>query len=166
MEIKEELPEFTRRDFDLAQWRLAVDGLVSEPRGLSYADLLALPKVAVTDDFRCVEGWVVKDVAWEGVKLAAVLGLLGLEPEARHVLLASGDFSVVLPLARAIEDTTILALRKDGAPLGPLHGGPARLVLRGQECYESVKALDRIRVLATPEEGTAARIALARIRKP
>lgn len=163
MEIKPDLPEFSKRDFDLKEWRLDVGGLAEQPRRLAYADLLALPKVSLTDDFRCLEGWVVKDVAWEGVKLSAVLALVAPKAEARYVLAAAGDFSVALPLARALEETTILALRKDGALLDAYHGGPARLVLRGQECYESVKSLDRLRLLAEAEEGAAARIALGRL---
>ena len=166
MEIKPDLPKFSKRDFDLKTWRLQVGGQVQQPQNLQYQDLLALPKVSLTDDFTCLEGWVVKDVVWEGVKLSDVLGLLGLKAEARFVLLASDDFSVVLPLERALEETTILALRKGGVPLDEYHGGPVRLVLRGQECYESVKGLNKIEILEAGEEGTAERIALSRIRKP
>lgn len=163
MEIKQDLPKFSRRDFDLRAWKLQAGGLIREPLHLEYTDLLALPKIGLTDDFTCLEGWVVKGVVWEGVKLADVLGLLGLKPAARFIRLASDDFSVVLPLARATEATTILALRKDGVSLDEYHGGPVRLVLRGQECYESVKGLNQIEVLEVSEEGAAARIALARI---
>jgi len=165
MEIKQDLPKFSKRDFDLKTWRLQASGLVKEPRSLRYDDLLALPKVSLADDFTCLEGWVVKDVVWEGVKLSDVLGLLGLKPEGRFIRLAGDDFSVVLPLERALEETTILALRKGGVLLDEYHGGPVRLVLRGHECYESVKGLNKLRVLEASEEGTAARIALSRIAK-
>jgi len=163
MEIKQELPNFSKQDFDLNSWRLQTDGLIREPLALEYDDLLALPKVSLTDDFTCLEGWMVKEIAWEGVRLSDVLELLGLSPQAQFVRLASDGFSVVLPLARALEATTILALRQDGVALDEYHGGPARLVLRGQECFESVKGLNQIRVLEMSEEGTAAYIALGRI---
>ena len=163
MEVKPDLPKFSKKDFDLKKWRLEVSGLVDHPRSLEHRDLLGMPKVSLTDDFQCLEGWVVKDILWEGVKLSAVLGLVGINPEARFVRLASDDFTVVLPRDRAFEDTTILALRKGGAALDEYHGGPVRLILRGQECYESVKSVNKIDVLKVIEEGTAARIALSRL---
>ncbi len=163
MEIKQDLPKFSKQAFDLTTWKLHVSGLVNDPRDLNYDDLLSLPRVSLTDDFFCLEGWKVEDILWEGVKLGDVLALLDLKPEAQYLRLASDGFSIVIPLARAVETTTILALRKGGIPLDEYHGGPVRLVLLGQECYESVKGLNIIEVLEKPEEGTAAGIALGRI---
>jgi len=163
MEIKQDLPRFSKQAFDLDAWKLHTGGLVREPKDLGYNDLLALPRVSLTDDFTCLEGWKVKDIVWEGVRLSDVLDLLELKPEAQFIRLASDNFSIVLPLARAMEATTILALRKGGVALDEYHGGPARLVLYGQECYESVKGLNKIEALEMNEEGTAAGIALGRI---
>jgi DMSO/TMAO reductase YedYZ molybdopterin-dependent catalytic subunit len=165
MEVKHDLPRFSNNPFDLKSWRLQAGGLVKNPRSFAYDDLLALPKISLTDDFCCMEGWLVKDICWEGVRLASVLSLLEPQPQARVVLLASDEFSVVLPLERALEDTTILALRKGGLVLDDFNGGPVRLVLRNQQCYESVKGLNRISLLDTGTEGTAERIALARLRR-
>ncbi len=165
MELKDDLPKFSRQPFNLKSWRLQVGGLVNKVQSLAYEDLLALPRISLTDDFCCLEGWRVKDILWEGVRLSSVLKLLEPMREARFVLLASGEFSVVLPMERALEETTILALRKGGTALDEFHGGPVRLVLRNQQCYESVKGLTRISLLNTGEEGTAVQIALSRIRK-
>jgi DMSO/TMAO reductase YedYZ molybdopterin-dependent catalytic subunit len=164
MELKHDLPKFSPKPFNLQSWRLRCGGLTHKPQDLAYGDLLGLPKVSLTDDFSCLEGWRVENIRWEGVRLSSVIEILDPMPEARFVLLASDEFSVVLPLARALENTTILALRKDGFALDEFHGGPARLVLRDQQCYESVKGLNRISLLETQEAGTAARIALGRIR--
>jgi DMSO/TMAO reductase YedYZ molybdopterin-dependent catalytic subunit len=163
METRQDLPKYSIQDFDLKTWRLKICGLFHSPRDLKYDDLLELPGVSLTDDFTCLEGWKVEGVAWEGVKLSEVLSILGALPETRFLRLASGNYSLVLPLERAKQPTTLLALRKDGAPLDAFHGGPVRLVLHGQECYESVKGLDKIEALAESEESTAADIALGRI---
>ncbi len=163
MEIKRDLPKFSKREFDLGTWKLQVSGLVNNLRDLRYDDLLKLPRVSITDDFSCLEGWVVKDISWEGVKLSSVLQLLAMKPEARFVVLAAGQFSICRPLQRAMEETTILALRQGGIPLDEYHGGPVRLVLRDQQCFQSIKGLDQIILSDTEQKGTAADIALSRI---
>jgi len=163
MENKQDLPKFSKKEFDLNTWKLHASGFIHEAPDLSYTDLLELPRVSLTDDFTCLEGWKVEGIHWEGVKLSDVLAILGLNPEMRFIRLSSDDFSIVLSLARATESTTILALRKGGVALDEFHGGPVRLVSKGQVCYESVKALNMIEALNENEEGTAASIALGRI---
>ena len=163
METKQDMPKFSKQDFDLNSWRLKTSGLFHTSIDLNYKDLLAFPRISLKQDFTCLEGWKVEGVAWEGIKLSDVLYFLGLQSEALFLRLASGTFSVVIPLHRAMEPTTLLALRKGGVPLDEYHGGPVRLVLQGQDCYESIKGVDKIEALAESEESTAATIALGRI---
>jgi DMSO/TMAO reductase YedYZ molybdopterin-dependent catalytic subunit len=47
--------------FDGTNWDLEVSGLVEEPFTLSYAELLALPRVTVDADMHCVTGWTTLD---------------------------------------------------------------------------------------------------------
>jgi DMSO/TMAO reductase YedYZ molybdopterin-dependent catalytic subunit len=163
MQIREDLPKFNSKPIDLSSWRLRVDGLVRQRLNLTFDDLGGLPKVSLTEDFRCLEGWIVRDITWQGVRVSSILKLSELKPEAKGIMFSSGDYSTVLQTGKALEDTTILASAKSGKILDDYHGGPVRLVFQGHECYESVKSVDRIMALESYEEGTARNIALARL---
>ena len=143
---------------------LSVDGLVSRTLRYSAADLAALTDAAITDDFRCVEGWTAPGQRWEGVPLRRILDAAGVFPAARYAAISAMDYTVAIPLDGDDLDDTLLATRLNGAPLPEQHGGPCRLVRRGQDCYASIKWVDRIRLAADLPEATAYGIAMARNR--
>ena len=163
MQVRDELPKFERRSIDQAGWRLLVEGLVEQSLSLTYDDITRLPKISLTDDFSCLEGWVVRGIVWEGIKVSSVLKFAKLKPEAANAMFSSGGFSTVVPISKALDDSTILALSMRGKALDQYHGGPVRLVFNGQECYDSVKSVDSVKVLANHLEGTAKGIALSRL---
>ena len=140
---------------------LRLDGLVERPGLFTPADLAILHPRALRADFACVEGWVVPGLGWEGVALAELLALVRPLPEARWLQASAGDFSVPLPLA--VAEGGLLALRLDGQPLPPEHGGPLRLVVPGQDCVTSVKWLDHLELRAEPGPNTGAEIARRRL---
>ncbi len=145
-------------------WKLTIDGKVGKQVQLSIDRIDSLPKVRLTQDFKCLEGWVVKDVAWEGVRVSDVLGLAKIEPGASHVLFSSRDYSSSMTIQDATKSTTIFARKKFGKTLTKSSGGgPIRLVFVGEKCYESVKSVDRITVLSGATEGTARNIATSRL---
>lgn len=143
---------------------LLIDGLVSRPQRYSADRLAALTDRAITDDFRCIEGWTVPGLRWEGVPLRRLLDAAGPLATARYAAVSAADYTVAIILDGDAADNTLLATRLNGAPLPEQHGGPCRLVRRGQECYASIKWVDRIRLTADPPEATAQRIAMARNR--
>lgn len=146
---------------DPAEFRLVVDGLVDHRLELTATELGALPRAAVTDDFRCLEGWSVPDVHWEGVALSTVLEAASVRAGARWVQLSAGEFSV--PLELAVARRALLATHVAEAILAPEHGGPARLVVPGGDCFTSIKWLNHVEVRTEPAENTGRRIALGRI---
>ena len=143
---------------------LLVDGLVSRPQRYSAARLAALTDRAITDDFRCIEGWTAPGQRWEGVPLRRLLDAAGPLATARYAAVSATDYTVAIALDGDAADNTLLATRLNGEPLPEQHGGPCRLVRRGQECYASIKWVDRIRLTAEPPAATAQRIAMARNR--
>ena len=145
-------------------WKLIIDGKVGKHMQLSINRIDNLLKVRLTQDFKCLEGWIVKDVAWEGVRVCDVLRLAILEPEASHILFSSRDYSSSMTIQDASKSTTILARKKFGKTLTEsFGGGPIRLVFVGEKCYESVKSVDKITVLSEATEGTARKIATSRL---
>ena len=146
---------------DPAAWRLRVDGLVGTPLDLGPADLAELPQQLMVDDFSCLEGWTVPGLRWRGVAVADLLDRAGAAPEAAWVQISADDFSLPLPLEEA--RGALIALEVNGEPLPAEHGGPARLVVPGGECFTSIKWAERIEVRAEPADNSARRIALARL---
>jgi DMSO/TMAO reductase YedYZ molybdopterin-dependent catalytic subunit len=143
--------------------QLSLEGHFQSPKVLTLQELRRLPKVGLTEDFRCLEGWVVRGVVWEGIRVADVLHLSGLLKDARWILFGSGEFTTVVDVKTASRGNTILAMRKSGKQLTKAHGGPLRLVFESHQCYESVKSVDRIVALSKFTEGTAHGIATSRI---
>jgi DMSO/TMAO reductase YedYZ molybdopterin-dependent catalytic subunit len=145
-----------------ADWQLRVDGLVERPLRLGLAQITALGPAAVTDDFRCEEGWEVPDLRWEGATVRAILELAKPRAAARWLRVGAGSFTVALPLSEAL-DSALLAYRLNGATLTAEHGAPLRLVAPGRECYFSVKWVDRLELFADEVETSGEAIATARI---
>lgn len=144
-----------------APLRLRVDGLVRRVLDLGAAELATMTQAELTDDFRCLEGWRVPQVAWQGVSLRTVFELVGVLPEAQWLQASAGRFSV--PLSLVVVTSGLLALRLEQAPIPAEHGGPIRLVVPGQACFTSVKWLDHLELRASPAPNTAEETALDRL---
>ncbi|MFL6139254.1 MAG: molybdopterin-dependent oxidoreductase [Frankiaceae bacterium] len=133
----------------IADYRLAVTGLVERPRTLTCADLQRLPRTRLTSDFQCVTGWRVPDVRWTGVRLADILELAGVKPTARAITFESfdGAYTESLTLAQARRPDVLVVDTMDGKPLSRHHGGPVRLLVAPMYGYKSCKWLGAIRVV-------------------
>ena len=63
-------------------------------------------------------------------------------PEAKYVFVhADHDYTTNLPLNELIDDDVLLAVKHDGKPLAPEHGGPLRLVVPKLYFWKSAKWL-------------------------
>jgi DMSO/TMAO reductase YedYZ molybdopterin-dependent catalytic subunit len=138
-----------------ADWRLDVAGLADAPYTVGYDELLGMPAVALTKDFQCVTGWRVPGVRWKGVRLADVIeraapqrAVTGLEFES-----FDGAYTETLSLEQAQRDDVIVAYELDGKPISSAHGGPVRLYVGPMYGYKSLKWLQRITLVAAPEQG-------------
>jgi DMSO/TMAO reductase YedYZ molybdopterin-dependent catalytic subunit len=134
-----------------------VDGLVVQPLALSLSEVDALGAQTHAADFVCEEGWMVPDQRWEGVAVAAILGHAGVQPAARFLKVYAGDFTVLVPLEEALTGGAFLVRRLNGTPL--------RLVAPGRACFDSVKWVDRLAVLAEEAPTTGETIARTRLQR-
>jgi len=137
------------------RYRLEVSGLVERPLHLTLADLEAMPAVRLVKTFRCVTGWQVPDVHWEGVRLADVLDAAGVRAEAVALAFDSYDGmdTESLTLAQARLSDVIVAYRMLDGPITVEHGGPVRLYVAPMFGYKSLKWLSAIRVVDAVEPG-------------
>jgi DMSO/TMAO reductase YedYZ molybdopterin-dependent catalytic subunit len=138
-----------------AAWRLDVDGLADAPYTVGYDELLQMPAVNLTKDFQCVTGWRVPRVPWKGVRLADVIERAAPQAAVTAVEFESfdGAYTETLTLEQARRDDVIVAYELDGKPISPAHGGPVRLYVAPMYGYKSLKWLQRITLVATPEPG-------------
>ena len=86
---------------------------------------------------------------WSGPRLADVLALAGVRDDAVDVNvigLDEAEWARPMPLAKALDPNTILALTMNGAPLPPDHGFPVRVIVPGWVGSSSVKWVGRIEV--------------------
>jgi len=83
---------------------------------------------------------------WEGVSLGDVLRLAGIKKQAVHVCAAGseddsleGCVRLPLPVDKAMDKNTLLALRMNSEPLGIDHGYPVRVLVPGWIGAYSIK---------------------------
>ena len=86
---------------------------------------------------------------WSGPSLATLLELAEVRPEAVDVNLVGLDdsgFERVMPVTKALDPDTIIALRMNGEDLPADHGYPARVVVPGWSGSNSIKWIGEIHV--------------------
>ena len=153
-------------DLDPTQHRLAVHGLVAEPKIYSMDDVLRLPSVSRVHFIECGANsgleWgnvavptvqfthgMLSCAEYSGVLLSTLLEDVGIDLKRARYLLAEGADGAALtrtiPLAMALDDV-LLVYGQNGEMLRPENGYPLRLVVPGVQGVSSVKWLRRIEV--------------------
>jgi DMSO/TMAO reductase YedYZ molybdopterin-dependent catalytic subunit len=143
---------------DSSGWQLTVDGYVDNPFKLSYQELLALPMQQQYESMMCVSnevgGQLMSNALWEGVRLKDVLERAGVKAGAvKVVFYAVDDYSDSIHLDKALETTTLLAVRMNGATLPQGHGFPVRMLVPGIYGMKHCKWLTRIQVVTQNYQG-------------
>ncbi|HEX6479865.1 MAG TPA: molybdopterin-dependent oxidoreductase [Ktedonobacteraceae bacterium] len=139
-------------------WRLVVYGQVEHVFSLTYQELLAQPMQTQYESMMCVSNEVggpyMSNALWEGVPLKDLLQRAGVKPGATKVVFyADDDYSDSIHLTKALEPTTLLAVRMNGATLPDGHGFPARMLVPGIYGMKHVKWITRIEVVNTDYQG-------------
>jgi DMSO/TMAO reductase YedYZ molybdopterin-dependent catalytic subunit len=141
-------------DPSLEHFRLRVHGDVEVPFSLSYAELLALPQVALSVDVHCVTGWSVLGAKVGGVRLTELAARAKVKPSARYVVFEGAHgYSSNVPLREALGPEVMVARELNGAALPRTHGGPLRAMVPHLYFWKSAKWLTGIRFVARDEPG-------------
>jgi sulfite dehydrogenase (cytochrome) subunit A len=161
---------------DMDDWTLSITGdAIDHPIRLKMTDLLDLPSNQVLAVCQCagnrrglslphVPGVQWGDGAmgcavWRGPALRDILKACGVKPEALEVRLGGADKPVMdvtppfrksIPMEKAMDSDTIVAISMNNAPLPLLNGYPARLVVPGWVGTYWMKHLTTIEVSTTP----------------
>ena len=138
---------------DPASWKLRVIGAsgVGGARQFRLQEIKALPRVEMTTELKCIEGWSVV-VHWTGIRLADLATLTGLAKRdsdgdlLRYVALSTPDgaYYVGLDMASALHPQTLLCYEMNGEPLTPDHGAPLRLAIPVKYGIKNLKQIGTI----------------------
>jgi DMSO/TMAO reductase YedYZ molybdopterin-dependent catalytic subunit len=162
-------------------WRLTIDGEVNTPLTLTLGDLRSrFPNVTRQLQMECggngrafftpqTRGnqWgngAISNGEWTGVRLRDVLAAAGLKPGAAYTghfgadphLSGATDRQAIsrgMPIAKAMDEDTIIAFALNGQPVPHIHGAPVRLLVPGWPGSLSQKWLTRITILDKPHTG-------------
>lgn len=141
-------------EIPLHEWTLTLDGDVTQPTSLTWAQFNALPQIEDTSDFHCVTTWSKYDCHWSGVAFTTLYELAQPRPEARFVYFTSYDgYSTNVPLAALLDDDVLVATHFDGAPVTREHGGPARVIVPKLYAWKGAKFVRAITFLADDRPG-------------
>ncbi|MEO8973862.1 MAG: molybdopterin-dependent oxidoreductase [Ktedonobacteraceae bacterium] len=143
---------------DAGPWRLTVDGAVDHPMTLTYQDLLSQPMQQQYESMMCVSNEVggpyMSNALWEGVRLQDLLTQAGVKAGAvKVVFYAVDDYSDSITPEKAMEPTTLIAVRMNGVTLPQGHGFPARMLVPGIYGMKHCKWLTRIEVVDQDYQG-------------
>nr|WP_244818025.1 sulfite dehydrogenase [Caballeronia sp. Lep1P3] len=155
---------------DPERHRLAIHGLVREPRIFSMDDLLRLPSESRVYFLECSGNtgteWngpsglpvqlthgLLSCCEWTGVRLSTLLDEVGVDPSAQWVLAEGADGAALtrtLPLERIVE-RALVAYAQNGERLRAENGYPVRLIVPGFEGNTNIKWLRRLKLVRGPE---------------
>ena len=125
---------------DRDAWRLEISGPAARSMSLSFAQLLAMPRVERDVTLDCTGGWA-STRRWAG----APLGLIAGASERRVRVTSVTGHSATFPPDEL--GSVFLATHLDGAPLTSEHGAPARLVAPTHRGFMWIKWVARVEVI-------------------
>jgi DMSO/TMAO reductase YedYZ molybdopterin-dependent catalytic subunit len=135
---------------NISTYRLQVNGLVDQPKNLTYDEVLANPHYAKVITLHCVEGWDAT-VLWDGVRIADILNGTGVSPGANTVIFYAYDgYSTSLPLDYIENNNILLASGMNAVTLPVDRGYPFQLVAEDKWGYKWIKWVTRIEISNDP----------------
>jgi DMSO/TMAO reductase YedYZ molybdopterin-dependent catalytic subunit len=130
----------------LNNYRLRVDGLVSNPLAIDYQSLMAYPSTAANVTLSC-PGVFDLHSEWTGVPVSTILEQAGCSAEATQLTFYSlAGYNMQFSLQDIESRGIFLAYKVDGQILPPETGFPLRLVVPDSIGSYWVKWVDHIKV--------------------
>jgi DMSO/TMAO reductase YedYZ molybdopterin-dependent catalytic subunit len=172
--VRQHLP---RPVVEEGSFRVSMSGRVAHEMQLTLDDVRKLPQHKLAAVLECtgngrgfyrprVPGvqWgrgAVGNAEWSGPRLIDVLKLAGADLNAKFVTFNGADVGVAktpdfirsLPMRKAVDTNTLLALHMNGEPIPALHGFPLRLVVPGWDGTSWVKWVNSLDVANEQDTG-------------
>ncbi len=134
------------------EWRLDIKGLVQAPFSLTYDQLLDLEAVEQVHTLECISNYVGGDLIstalWTGAPLRDLLDRAQVKSGVYDVVFTSVDgYTDSIPIAKAMEDRTLVAYLMNGKTVPQDHGYPARMLVPNIYGMKNVKWIRTIEVV-------------------
>ena len=154
-------------------WQIKTSGLLRQETSLTAGELLKSSRPMGAHLFECAGNnnpanfGLISVAEWDGVPLTDVVSRLrpvanatavlvsGVDPDAPSASGSTAGASWVIPLSSLDRPDAFLAVRMNGEPLPPDHGGPVRLVVPGWYGCAWIKWVDEIRLVGSSEPATS-----------
>lgn len=132
--------------FDPAQWELRVGGLANRADDLilTLNDIKSLPRVEMTTELKCIEGWSIV-VKWAGARVSDFVQKY--QPQfTKYASLTTPDdaYYVGWDMPSLLHPQTLLAYEINEQPLPLEHGAPLRLASPLKYGIKQLKRIGRI----------------------
>ena len=139
----------------LEQWTFSLEDSGGQKlASWDWQEFLALPQTVVTTDIHCVTKWSKLDTHWRGVTIDTLLKAAGIEPAGDFAMaFCDGGYTTNLPLEDLLHGKGMVAHEFEGEPLGPEHGGPARLLVPHLYFWKSAKWVRGLRFMSGDQPG-------------
>ena len=120
-----------------------------------WEEFRALSQTEVNVDIHCVTHWSKFDTTWRGVTIDRIFEAVGLEePPSPYVMVfCDGGYTTNLAVEDLLDGKAMVAWEYGGEPLGPEHGGPARLLVPHLYFWKSAKWVRGLRFMEDNEPG-------------
>jgi len=143
---------------DVGLWHLEVDGLAQNPKTYCFQDLKGFTMVEQETTLMCIsnglDAGLMSNAVWKGLALRDLIDRASPLSDAARVRLHGVDnYTDTLPIEKALEPTTLVALEMNGVPLPHRHGFPARAIVPGYFGEKHVKWLTRIELTTARGKG-------------
>jgi len=139
-------------------WHLEIDGLVQNRATWRFQDLVGLPAHEQQTTLMCIsnglDAGLISNAIWKGIPLPDLLAQAAPLPNAARVSFHGVDnYTDTVPLAKALEPSTMLAYQMNGVSLPDRHGYPLRVIVPGYFGEKHVKWLTRIELTDADAKG-------------
>jgi DMSO/TMAO reductase YedYZ molybdopterin-dependent catalytic subunit len=140
----------------LGTWDFVIRAAGAPTARWTWEEFQALPHESVKADIHCVTKWSKLDTVWEGVSvdtLLAAAAARGVRSSPYVLAVCDGGYTTNLPLADITGGKAWVAVKYDGVPLAPEHGGPARLLVPHLYFWKSAKWVRQLRLMEHDQAG-------------
>jgi len=134
------------------KWTLTITTETGAHQAWNWAQFIALPSEEPTVDIHCVTRWSKLCTAWRGVSLDTLFA--DIDTAADFAMVHSyGGYTTNIPLEDLLDGKSWIAYEREGEPLQPVHGGPARLLVPHLYFWKSAKWVRGIELMLQDEPG-------------